>query len=504
MTAATCAHFSSTLVRHRPVATGMSVPAIRPRGNSRGRRACVRSLLAALPLIAAGCTTYHAAPLAPDRSAAAFTARRLGDRRVRTMLGRLLPQTSGAWPPSAWNRAQLLAAALAFNPDLAVARAEVRAAVAHEQFAAVRPDPDLKLRSEYARHDARPWLYGLSVNWLLRSRERRRLHLRIAEIDASAAELRLMDRIWSVRAALDAALSAARGARRRLGLVQRRGAALKRLFDLQKARVGLGEDPPGELYVLQQARSETQQQAAELRAQVAAADAGTARSLGMPQRALDGVRVVWPDWGDPPPIAPEALRRATERELLSRADLGAAIDVYDAAEARLKLEVARQYPQFNLGPGYYWDHGIAKFPFNLGFTLPLHHNAAAIAAARAQRDLAAERMLALQTTIQQRIDAARRAEDGARSALDAARQRLDAARRGVRQADLELKLGESDAARDLEARVSCVQARIDVVQSRAALQDARDALESALHAPLSGPELALDGFRPGGAFGGGR
>ena len=462
------------------------------------------ALLAVLALIAAGCTTYHAMPLRPGRSAEAFAARRLGDRRVRTMLARFLPQTSGSWPPAAWDRAQLLAAALAFNPDLAVARAEVRAAVARERFATVPPDPDLKLRSEYARHDAHPWLYGLSVNWLLRSPERRNLHLRIAAIDASAAELRLMDRIWSVRAALDAALSAARAARRHLGLVQRRGAALKRLYDLQKARIGLGEDPPAALYVLQQARSDTHQRVAELRAQIAAADAGTAHALGLPQGAMDGLHVVWPDWGDPPAIAPDALRRATERALLSRADLGAAIDVYDAAEARLKLEVARQYPRLILGPGYYWDHGIAKFPFNLGFTLPLHHNAAAIAAARAQRDLAAARMLALQATIQQRIDAARRAEVDARAALVAAGHHLDAAQRGQRQADLELKLGESDAARDLEALIACVQARIRVVQARAALQDARDSLEGALHAPLSGPEIALDGFGPGGALGAGR
>ncbi len=499
-----CAHFPVTLALYRPVACAMSVPAIRRRGNSRRRCAGVCPLLAALLLTAAGCTTYHAAPLKPGRSAEAFAARRLGDRRVRTTLARMMPRTGGTWPPSAWDRAQLLAAALAFNPDLAVARAEVRAALARERFATVRPDPDLKLRSEYARHDARPWLYGVSVDWSLRSRERRRLHLRIAELDASGAELRLMDRIWRVRTALDAALSAAREARRRLSLVQRRGAALERLFDLQKARVGVGEDPPGELFALQQARSETQQREAELREQAAVADAGTARALGVPQQAVDGLHVAWPDWGDPPPIAPEVLRRATERALLSRADLGAAIDAYDAAEAHLKLEVARQYPQFTLSPGYYWDHGIAKFPFDLGFTLPLNRNAAAIAAARAQRDLAAEHMLALQATIEQRIEAARRAEDGARSALDAARHRLDAARRGVREADLELKLGESGAARDLEALIACVQARIGVVQSRAALQDARDALEGALHAPLSGPEIALDGFRPGGALGEGR
>lgn len=419
------------------------------------------------------------------------------------MVARLLPERGAAWPPSAWNRAQLLAAALAFNPDLAVKRAEVRAVVVRERAATLPPNPDLTLRSEYARHDVNPWLYGLSVNWLLRSRSRRSLRLRIARLDASGAELRLMDGIWSVRASLDQALSAARAARLHLKFVRERGAAIAKLLDLQQSRVAAGEDPPGELFVLRQAREASLQREAELRAQAALADAALARVLGLPQRALDGLRVSWPDWGDPPAIAPRALGRATERALLSRSDLGAAIAAYDAADARLRLEVARQYPQFRLGPGYYWDHGIAKFPFDLGFTVPLDRNAAAIAAARVQRDLAGARMLALQATIQQRIEAARRAEAGARIVLAAARRRLDAARQGLRHADLALKLGEAGAAPELEARITCVQAQIVVLQARTTLQRARGELENALHAPLSGPEVALDIVRPDGAVGAG-
>ncbi len=417
------------------------------------------------------------------------------------MVARLLPHRRGAWPPPAWDRAQLLAAALAFNPQLAVARAEARAALARERVATRPPNPDLTLRSEYARHDVRPWLYGLSVDWLLRSRARRMLRARIAGFDASGAELRLMDGIWSVRAALNQALSAAHAARLHLRLVRERGAALDRLLELQRNRVDAGEDPPGELFVLRQARSAARQREAELRAQAALAGADTARALGLSQRALSGLRVVWSDWGDPPQVAPQVLGRATERALLSRADLAAAIAAYDAADARLQLEVARQYPRLRLGPGYYWDHGIAKFPFDIGFTLPLDGNAAAIAAARAQRDVAGARMLALQATIQQRIEAARRAEDDARTVLAAARRRLGAARRSLLQADLALKLGEAGAAPDLAARISQVQAQVVVLQARASLQAARDELENALHAPLSGPELELDGVSAAGAPG---
>ena len=55
--------------------------------------------------------------------------------------------------------------------------------------------------------------------------------------------------------------------------------------------------------------------------------------------------------------------------------------------------------QLTLGPGYYWDHGIAKFPLDVGFTLPVNRNKGEIAEARAARELAGKRMLALQADI---------------------------------------------------------------------------------------------------------
>src|ERR1700761_4510894 len=126
-------------------------------------------------LALSGCAHYEAAPLPPQRSADEFAARTLPDARE-------------------WNRAELLSLALKQNPDLAVAQAEINAALAHEVTAAEIPNPDLTLQSEYARHDPHPWLYGISLNWLLRSPERRRLDTEIARLDTNNARLQVMDR----------------------------------------------------------------------------------------------------------------------------------------------------------------------------------------------------------------------------------------------------------------------------------------------------------------------
>ena len=420
----------------------------------------------------AGCTHYQAQPLEPANSAKAFAARHLGSSRE-------------------WNRAELLALALKQNPELEVARAEVNAALSREISAAQNPNPDMTLQSEYARHDSHPWLYGVSFDWLLRSSEQRRLGMEMARLDTGNARLQLMDRAWAVRRGLAAALSDWESARRRAGLLDRLVRAQDRLIELEEQRVKMGEDAPSELITSRQARMQLELEQAELHSLAAAAQSAAATALGMPSAALDELRFTWPDWGDPPPLDESRKREAREQALLSRADLAAAIGDYAAAEAKLKLAVARQYPQFTLSPGYYWDHGIAKFPFDVGFTLPLNRNRGEIAEARAGRELAAQRMLALQAAIYGEVAAAEREENIARESADAAERRLTQTQRQSQQADLALRLGAIAVQDQVGAQIIATQAEKEALLMREKLQIARNNLEDALRAPLSGPEVAL-------------
>ncbi len=449
------------------------------------------AIAALVAVSVAGCTAYREEPLQPSRSADAFAARRLDDPALRRQLERLLPHPSPSWPPAAWNRAQLLAVAIAQNPQLQLARSEALAVEAREIGASTLPNPDLTLQSEYARNDAHPWLYGLSAAWLMPNRGRRRLDQRIARLETGNARLRLMDRVWAVRQELVAALSDLESARRRSQVLERLIAAQDRLISVQRRRIEAGEDPPGELIAGQRAQLEDQQERERLRAAADTASVAVAKALGLPPRALDDTKFAWPDWGDPPPVDDDRIDAMRERALLSRADLAAAIGGYAIAEARLQRAVLRQYPEFTLGPGYYWDHGIAKFPFDVGFTLPLNRNRGEIAAARADRDAAAERMLALQADIYGQIAGAQRAEHIARAGALTAARSLAAAHSEQRQADLALQVGEEGVQQQVGAEIRVARAELDLLQARAQLQDARNALEGVLRMPLSGPELSM-------------
>lgn len=454
----------------------------------KGWQVAIAAVLGAL----SGCVAYQAAPLEPRHSADQFAARRLDEDPLRTDLMRLMPQAAALWPLQQWDRGELFAVALVRSPGLAVAQAQVGAALARQITAGEAPNPVLTLQSEYAAHqEMHPWLYGISVDWLLRSPGRRRLEQEIARLDTTNMRLQFMDQTWTLRRELTAALSDWEGARRRLALLEQLAAAQDQLLVLERKRVQAGEDSPAEILTAEQARIEIEQQQAQLRAGADAAQVAVAKTLGFPPNTLDGLTFAWPDWGVPPPVSEDKRGEAREEALLSRADLGVAIGDYAVAETRLKLAVARQYPQFDLGPGYYWDHGIAKFPLDVGFTLPVNRNKGEIAEARAARDLAGKRMLALQADIYGEIAAAERAEHLARASTDAAERQLESARRQVEQSNVSLRLGASDVLELLGARIVALRAELEVLDMRTQLQSARNSLEDVLHTPLSGPELAL-------------
>jgi outer membrane protein TolC len=77
-----------------------------------------------------------------------------------------------------------------------------------------------------------------------------------------------------------------------------------------------------------------------------------------------------------------------------------ALEQYEAAQSSLQLEVARQYPDINLGPGYSYQQAFHAISLNLSTVLPLrNHNEGPIAEAEAQRKVAGAQLLSVQSTV---------------------------------------------------------------------------------------------------------
>ena len=99
-----------------------------------------------------------------------------------------------------------------------------------------------------------------------------------------------------------------------------------------------------------------------------------------------------------------SLRQAA---LLARPELLRALGQYQLSELALRLEVAKQYPDIRLSPGYIWERGLVKLPLALSAALlAFDGNKAAIVVAEAARELAARELEWIQATITQEIDLA--------------------------------------------------------------------------------------------------
>jgi outer membrane protein TolC len=219
--------------------------------------------------------------------------------------------------------------------------------------------------------------------------------------------------------------------------------------------------------------------------QLKQADVTLANAIGIPESALDGAQFLWPDL-DPPPtseaLAPAQIKRAA---VLNRLDLHSLLAGYAAAESALQLEIAKQYPDIQLGPGYAFEEAHNNFTLGLSATLPLfNRNQGPIAEAEAKREQTGAKFLALQAQIIGQSQKALAGYQAALAQLREADQLVQSQREGERLAARAFDAGASDKLTYTGAQLQVLiaaRARIDALRTA---QQALGDLESAVERPL--------------------
>ena len=121
-----------------------------------------------------------------------------------------------------------------------------------------------------------------------------------------------------------------------------------------------------------------------------------AEAVAVPLSALSDVELRF-DLTDFPATDEMVSADARRQALQSRADILGALAEYAASQSAVQLEIAKQYPDVHVNPGYQWDQGENKWQLGLGAELPLfNRNQGPIAEAAARRAEAAARFEALQ------------------------------------------------------------------------------------------------------------
>jgi outer membrane protein, heavy metal efflux system len=438
---------------------------------------------------------YHPRPIAPAATAARLESRRLNDPGLRqfmeTNLGRKLP----AWPLQFWTPNELALAAYYFNPQLRVAQAQAEAAQAAILTAGARPNPSLSLMPGIPS----PYLFDLVMNFPVVRAGRREIKVKQARALGERARYQLAATAWKVhsefrRAALDYFL-----AQRRLWIAETDEALRTQQVELLEKRLAAGETARPELESarLQWLNSRTALGAARGRTQETRA--ALAAAVGVPVAALEGISYSWTSLDNPPEasaFSPAAIQRDA---VLNRLDVRQSLAQYAAAEAALQLEIARQYPNFTLGPGYQLEEGDNFFTLALSTVLPIfNRNQGPIAEAEARRKEDAARFLATQAgAIAQSEEALARYRTAFAELQDAKKtlgQMQTVREPAARQA---LEAGEADRLSYnsvLLEGAAVTSAYLNVLEN---VQAALGQLEDAVQQPLSPGELPPPAFNSG-------
>lgn len=450
-------------------------------------------ILLIVAALLSGCATYHPAPLEPASLEHRFDARTLSNPGLCDYLkANLGSHRARSCPPGTWALPQLTLAALYYSPELAVAAAHVDVARAAIITAAERPNPSIGLGpavSVSKSPSMAPWGIGVvNLNFPIETAGRRELRITRAERLADAAALSMGRVAWTVRSRVRSALLNYLMARIHLKLVKaevRTDSAITRYL---RERVREGETPQPILTLALANLAKARLRMAQAQSVVPQWRTRLAAAIGVPVSALHKVRLTWRGMMNPPVATSLAPARIQRLAMLNRLDLRRALIEYEAADENLKLQIARQYPNINLGGGYSWGTGDNTFELMPVVALPLmNQNQGPIAQARARRTEQARRFAALQDRIIAQTAEALAGYRGALGVLAQARRserlqqsRLEAARNAY-------AAGETGALTLETSKLAALSARQSALAALGNAQTTLGVLEDAVEHPL-GPD----------------
>jgi outer membrane protein, heavy metal efflux system len=446
------------------------------------------------------CATFQPKPISPAQTALTFERRTPDNAKLKEFLETNLHREITPWPPRSWDFTMLTLVAFYYHPDLDAARARWGVAQAGVVTAGQRPNPSAGFIPQYdsnAASGVSPWILSLTFDIPIEIAGKRGYRIARAEHLSEAARLNIATVAWQVRNRLRVSLLNLYAADQSEVLLKERLAIQEDIVSLLEKRLAVGEvsrpDVTQAHLSLDQIRlslRETQEQKAEAHVRVVMA-------LGLPVSALPRDQISLAFLEKLPPGLPSS--DVQRQALLGRTDILSALAEYAARESALQLEIAKQYPDIHLGPGYEYDQGENKWSIGFSISLPVfNQNQGPIAEAEARRKEAEVQFRALQA---QRIGEIDRALAGYRTSL----QKLETAdsiisdkKRQQESVQAMFNVGEVDRLALLSARLELASSMISRLDVFVLVQQSLGLLEDAVQHPLdiSGSFSTLPGTNP--------
>lgn len=393
-------------------------------------------------------------------------------------------------PLQRWGAEELTYCALFFHPDLDVARAKLRTAEAIKLSAAEKPYPAISgniAHSNNANQDISPYAFGLSIDIPIETAHKRNIHIEHAEHLSTIAKLEIAQTAWQLRNQVVQALHEHQFNQHQIALLSKEQASRQEIVNILKKRLSLGAASNVELSV---AKLQLQNISAELTAKQQSKLvllSVLAGHLGLPLNKVESMQLAEDSYLTAATQPQEISSIIQSTALLNRLDIRIALEKYAAAEAKLKLEIARQYPDITISPGYAYEFGNKVWSLGISSLITLlHKNKLAIAEATQVRETEALQFEALQSTVISEANSANAKLAQARQAWSQqnalfAQQKLNTSRMARR-----LAAGEIDRLEFTFSKLEEITAEKTLVQAHFDVKTAVNHLENTLQQPLAG------------------
>lgn len=429
-------------------------------------------------------------------------ARSLSDPAFKAFLETNLHTQFPSRPLKRWDFETLNLAALYYHPSLDVARAQWQTSEGGKTTAAARPNPNLNVTPGYAIVPSgaiSPWFPAVTLDVPIETMGKRGYRKAQAAHLSESARLNIVTAAWQVRANLRASLIDFTTAREREKLLQNQLAIQKQIVNSLEQQLQAGAVTASELTLVRIALGKIQLDLTDARRQSADARGRVADSIGVSAKALAGVDLAYDLAAIPRAAASLTSSEARNQALRGRADILASLAEYAATQSALQLEIAKQYPDIHLGPGYQYDLGDHKFSLAISADLPLfNQNQGPIAEAEGKRAEAAAKFNALQAKTLGEIDRAIMAFRVTRENLSTLESLSSAQKKQYAAVQAQVNAGAATKADLLNSQIELAASELVQLDGRVKLQQAFAALEDAIQRPVDSmnPSLSEQSPRP--------
>lgn len=389
-------------------------------------------------------------------------------------------------PIQSWSLKELTYCAMFFNPKLEVAKAKYSTTLASINTANQRQTTTIngKLGHSNLRNgDNSPWAYDLGLDIPIETMSKRQIRTEQAEYEAEIAHIEIAEIAWQLHSQIANELIDYHQSIANADLLKKELALQNAILNMLFKRYKLGILSSSEFNTakLQQQKASQilnaeQARQPELRAKLAASVGLTSEKFNTLQLTPLDLDAALKKQSTDNLNDPGKFKILQRNALLNRLDIRVSLARYAVAESKLKLEIAKQYPDITLSPSFAFEFGDSIWSLGISSLLNmLNKNTSLIAEATSLREVEAAQFNALQTKVINELSQAQVAYKATSTEIAKAQEGLNVQLQLNQQLQKQLDNGLIDRLELTSNQLNTINAEQSLLNSK--FQNLREAFE---------------------------